>query len=1221
VLAAEECPNEATLLDFVEGRLDARGRETIDSHIDRCPHCRSVLAALAHDSAFPPPTRAPKASGTRDTMIDAGFPIGWLLAQRFRVVRALGTGGMGSVYEAYDQELGQSVALKLLHPTVSSLAGLKERLRREIVLGRRVSHPNVCRVHDLGADGELLFLTMELVAGETLHDRIARGRVEESDAIDVLTQLFAGVSAAHDKGVVHRDLKPSNVMLAGDQVVITDFGLAIETAERSLDRGMAVGTPAYWAPEQASGAHATIRSDIYALGVISAELLGGRRPRHGELADLDHVPDRFRRAIARALATNEEDRHASVEAFRAALFERPSDQVLIGRESDLARLDDVFRAGAKLVTVLGAPGVGKTALTRRFVERSSFDVVYTDLSSITEPQRAAGLVAEALGGELTISDGDIIGAVGRALDGRARASERPVLLVLDNGDGIADDAQVLVAPWLEAAVRVMVSSRERLRLPSETCVEIEPLSLEPEAGSRISAAMALFEERARGVVSGFEIDDSNRADVDRIVRAVDGLPLAIELAAARVRLMSPKQMADRFDRRFDLLSARVDRPSRPPSSPPGMRRATPEATTLRATIGWSWDLLSPAEARTLRACTVFIGGFTVEAAEVVLDDPDAVEVLTALRDRSLLHAADASGESRMSMLTSIREFVREERDRAPIDSGVFERHTRYYRELGRALLRELDGSGAARASDRLKRDTENVAAAFDRAVAAADREAALDLALALDGIFSRRGFPQRHAAILDRALEVGRAGSRLETAVRIRRAALRAQNGDLVGARRDLDLAEQGATELADDQLRAATLIELSNHAWMIGAYERAVDLAQQAIARSGADAIARARAHVRASVAYCDMGIVEPAKKHAHAALEEARRQKDRATEAEALNAVGKVAYFEGDFDLCHDIYQEAVVMFRELGKRRREARMLGNLGLIASERDRPDEAVVALQGSIALARELGDFDMEVWFGAMLGLELHNLGDLDRALALYDDALARSSSIGAIANSALIRGYKSLVLQERREFEGALALLNDAIRDLEDAKNHRFTAVFQGCRSGLHHERGELEEALVWCERAVARGREVGDHRVIAIFLGATAGLEAELGRVDRAIASLDEAVATLKDDSRSTYWTELDVHRGLLDLARQRAGEPGEWLESARGRLARARFGEGGQRSACERSARVRWAVRMLESAIARVTGSGTASAKPSGGQWGPAGSHSTGRGGAAPARRGVS
>jgi predicted ATPase len=1196
VLAAQECPSEATLLDFVEGRLDPGGGHAIDEHIDRCPHCRTLLAALVQESGVARSTRIPRSrEAPRDTVIEAGFPIGWVLAKRFRVVRALGTGGMGSVYEAFDQELGQTIALKLLHPMVSSLDGLKERLRREIVLGRRVSHPNVCRVHDLGADGDLLFLTMELCSGETLHDRLTRGRLAEPDAIEILSQLCHGVSAAHVKGVVHRDLKPSNVMLVGGQVVVTDFGLAIETAERSLDRGMAVGTPAYWAPEQATGAHATVRSDIYALGVIAAEVLSGRRPRHGEVADLDRVPDRFRRAIARALATEEEDRFATVEAFRVALFERPIERGgLVGRDADVARVGDAFRAGAKLVTLLGAPGVGKSALAAAYAGRSSFDVVFADLATADEPIRAAGIVAEALGAENTSTEGDAVRMVGRALDGRARASARPVLLLLDNADGVADDAHDLLVPWLEADVRFLVTSRERFRLPAETCVEIEPLALEPEAGSRLSAAMALFEERARAVESHFAIDASNRADVDRIVRAVDGLPLAIELAAARVRLVSPKQMADRLDRRFDLLSARVERSSRPPSVPPGPKSARgalpPEATTLRAIIGWSWGLLSPLEARTLRGCAVFCDGFTVEAAEEVLDDADAIEVLTALRDRSLLHTVAVPGESatRMSMLASIREFAREEAARAAADDALLARHIRYFRELGRELVRELDGPKSARAAERLKRETENVAAAFDRAVSGNDVTSALELALVLDAIFSRRGFPERHVALLDRALALREDGSRLETAVRIRRAALRAQHGDLVGARRDLDLAEKSATALSDDVLRAATLNELSNHAWLVGAYERAVDLARQAIERTADDPIQRARAHVRASIAYCDMGIPEPAKKHAQAALEEARRTRDRATEAEALNGLGKVAYFEGDFALAHDIYEEAVVMFRELGKRRREARMLGNLGMIATERDRPDEAVIALERSIGLARELGDFDMEVWFSVMLGLERHNLGELERADALYADSLRRSSSIGAIANSALIRGYRSLIVQERGDFDGALVLLDECLRDLEDAKNHRFVAVFQGCKSGVYHERGELDEARRWCERSVSRGREVGDVRVIGIFLGALAGIDAELGRIDQAVASLEEATALVKD-GRSTFATELDLHRGLVEVARARGceGEARErFVASARDRVRAARAPEHGGRSAYERAARVRWAVRVCERAIERIS-----------------------------------
>lgn len=210
------------------------------------------------------------------------LPAGTRVGGRFRIEAALGEGGMGTVYQARDEDLDDLVALKLLRPEVAAVPGILERFRREVKLARRVTHPNVARTFDLGLDGQLHYLTMELLQGEPLSRRRAHGL---ADALRIGTEIARGLVAAHAAGVLHRDLKPDNVMVEeSGRVAITDFGIArgLDADEGRLTLGVALGTPAYMAPEQVEGRPLDARADVYALGVLLYELLTGALPFAGD---------------------------------------------------------------------------------------------------------------------------------------------------------------------------------------------------------------------------------------------------------------------------------------------------------------------------------------------------------------------------------------------------------------------------------------------------------------------------------------------------------------------------------------------------------------------------------------------------------------------------------------------------------------------------------------------------------------------------------------------------------------------------------------------------------------------------------------------------------------------------------------------------------------------------------------------------------------------------
>src|ERR1700758_3572299 len=242
------------------------------------------VATLDFATATSPlPQRTPSASASRPSssaeyLSEGRFLPGRLLAGRYRIIALLGKGGMGEVYRADDLTLGQPVAMKFLPDEAADDQGLLERFRNEVRMARRVSHPNVCRVYDVGEVDGHTFFTMEYIDGEDHASLLRRiGRLPPDKAVEISRELCAGLAAAHSKGVLHRDLKPANIMLDGrGQVVITDFGLASLSDDI---RGIEVrsGTPAYMAPEQIEGREVTMLSDIYALGLVLYEIFTGRR--------------------------------------------------------------------------------------------------------------------------------------------------------------------------------------------------------------------------------------------------------------------------------------------------------------------------------------------------------------------------------------------------------------------------------------------------------------------------------------------------------------------------------------------------------------------------------------------------------------------------------------------------------------------------------------------------------------------------------------------------------------------------------------------------------------------------------------------------------------------------------------------------------------------------------------------------------------------------------
>ena len=350
-LLRERVENLESIVCSVDFELNQKLAKVIDDHrslLLPAPAAAPAPAENGSTAAATPvaldrtktltPEKAPAPAPATGTALEPGQ----VLAQRYRVQRLLGKGGMGAVYLADDEVLGELVALKVISSAFASdEREMIARFRREAAAARKVSAPTVIRIHDLGeARPGLLYLSMEYFQGRTLSDVIAqRGLVPIKDVQDLLTQIASGLEAAHQAGVIHRDLKPSNV-LVGERgaVKIIDFGLATTAVGQGLTAtGAILGTPHYMAPEQVRGRPVDARSDIYALGALAYHLVTGRPPFAGDNAiaigfahlsetpprpkDLrKDCPDALDAAIMAALAKSPEERPSSAKAFTEKAF-------------------------------------------------------------------------------------------------------------------------------------------------------------------------------------------------------------------------------------------------------------------------------------------------------------------------------------------------------------------------------------------------------------------------------------------------------------------------------------------------------------------------------------------------------------------------------------------------------------------------------------------------------------------------------------------------------------------------------------------------------------------------------------------------------------------------------------------------------------------------------------------------------------------------------------
>ncbi|MYQ41554.1 Predicted ATPase [Streptomyces sp. LamerLS-316] len=496
---------------------------------------------------------------------------------------------------------------------------------------------------------------------------------------------------------------------------------------------------------------------------LHAQLLRGLRA-EGRQADALVAYEEARRALADGLGT---DPGPELAALHRELLDagepsapppddhapaegniRPRLTSFVGREPELRLIrSDLSRA--RLVTLTGPGGSGKTRLAEEAAAGQGAWIA--ELAPLDDPSAVPGAVLSALGlRETALLTGRTREGHGATADPTARLVEHlsyrsrhtPLLLVLDNCEHVVDAAATLAETLLTHCprLRILATSREPLGVPGEAVRPVDPLPPEP--------AHRLFAERARAVRPDFE-PDADTADHPRaiaeICRRLDGLPLAIELAAARLRLLTPRQIADRLDDRFRLLTS-------------GSRTVLPRQQTLRAVVDWSWDLLSPDERTLLRQVSVFAGGWDLAAAEAVTG-PDAAVLLGALVDKSLVVAAAPidGTEMRYRLLETIHEYAAERADETPgLRESAVSDHIAYVTALVEEADPQLRSGGQLPWIRRLETDLDNIRAALHRTVVARpSEESALRLVLAMGWFWWMRNYRIEGLAWADRTAALG----------------------------------------------------------------------------------------------------------------------------------------------------------------------------------------------------------------------------------------------------------------------------------------------------------------------------------------------------------------------------------------------------------------------------------------------------------------------------------
>lgn len=887
------------------------------------------------------------------------------IISHYRILAALGSGGMGKVFLAEDTKLGRKTALKFLSPAFASDRDHADRFVREARASSFLNHPNICTIYEINESSDPPFIAMEYVEGETVAEMIRRRKRSLRQTLDIAIQVAEALGEAHSNGIIHRDVKPANIVVSGrGRVKILDFGLAKRTAlfdeagssSFQTNAGVVLGTASYMSPEQARGLEVDVRSDIWSLGICIYEMVTGVLPFSGETAadtfaailtlepklpslHASDIPEELDRVVMHAISKQRELRFQSTEELIAGLkaletklndrkfvlhpetsssADEPTEvfataptesnnipatdhdraapktapnnltaaySPIIGRSHEISEICGLLlQPENQLVTMTGIGGTGKTTLSRavarNLLEQFEHGVFFIEMANVTRPEVVAATIAQPLG---LREEG------GKPLIDYLKdyLSDRKMLLVIDNFEQVVEAAPQ-VGELIAAApeLKILVTSRELLRLTGEIEYQVPPLDLpniDDSSFEELSSneALMLFAARARNAKPAFSLTPDNIADAVAICSRLEGLPLAIELAAARVKLLSPGALLSRLENRLDLLTG-------------GSRDLPERQRTMRGAVAWSYDLLTEEEKAGFRELSVFSGGFRIEAADRICSEQKGtslLDIIGSLIDKSLIVQKDLSdGESRFRMLDVVREFALEMLNAEGEGQSIQRRHADFFAELAETAEPQLQGAESERWLARLEEDHDNMRAALNWSLVKAP-ETGIRLVVALRNYWLVKSHLTEGFGWLKAASEAG-----FDPPASLR---FKLLNGLGLAAR------FRGDFETAKN------------------AYEKGLNAGIEAGDRPGT-----ALSNRGLGLVSMQQGDLAAARLYFDAGLAISRDLNDRYGIAMSLSFLGDLARTEGRYEDARPQFEEAVELFRGLENRTAVSDALNNLG-----------------------------------------------------------------------------------------------------------------------------------------------------------------------------------------------------------------------------------------------------------------------------------------------------
>lgn len=738
--------------------------------------------------------------------------------------------------------------------------------------------------------------------------------------------------------------------------------------------GMIIGTVAYMSPEQAQGKEVDARSDIFSFGAVMYEMLTGKQPFAGENAVeiivkilhrepvalnqlLPEIPSELEQVINKALSKDIENRYRSAKdllvdlkklkkrlELEAELEQRAQPdkkteektQILdagtkippnnlsesflpiVGRENEISEIKKLLmQKDIRLLTLTGIGGTGKTTLAksvaRELLNEFADGVFFVELASITNPELVASTITKSFGVKET-SGKPVLELLKDYL------CEKRLLLVIDNFEQVISAAPQ-IGELLSAAakLKILITSRTFLHISAEREYAVPPLAV-PEDLQRVSfeelsscEAVRLFAQRARKAKPNFCLTEENIHSVAEICARLEGLPLAIELAAARVKILNPQAILSKLESSLQFLTGGAcDLPSR--------------QQTMRDAIEWSYKLLSADEKRLFRRLSVFAGGFRFEAAEAICanNEPaeernEVLDIVTSLVDKSLLVAKEQSdGEMRFRMLGVVREYARESLEKSAETGTIRRNHAEYFLALAEEAEPHLQASQSAKWLNRLEEEHDNIRAAI-RWSLEHDAEIAARLAASVKVFWTVRGHLTEGEERLKKILKKS---DDYPLSVRFK---LLNGLGVIMRQRGDFDAAKK-AYEESLNEAKAVT------------------DLRQIALSSRGLGLMAYHQGDLATALKFYQEG------------LEISRELNDKSGISNSLNFIGELLRAKGELAAARLILEEALALCRELGKKESISGNLLNLGFIAYAEGDFEAAQTHFAEGLRTARELGN-------------------------------------------------------------------------------------------------------------------------------------------------------------------------------------------------------------------------------------------------------------------------